>query len=106
MINPNKMMHRADRNTRNLLIKQINGNDVYLVAFQESRRSKKKSIVYIYHIKNTEIVVFNRSTNGIRFMKIAIRPQNVKRFYETFVLPPVTPREQVWLDRYDYTLVN
>lgn len=37
-------------------------------------------------------------------MKIAIRPQNVQKFYETFVMPPVTEKEQKWLDNYGYVL--
>ena len=102
-LDPNQMMFRADRGNR--IVTTINGNAVRLVATQESRRTKRKRTVYVYHILGTNIIVFNRSRSGIYFLKIAIRPQNVKAFYDTFVNPPQTPEERIWLERYDYVLV-
>lgn len=100
-LDPNQMMFRADRGPG----KFINGMAVKLVAIQESRRARRKRTVYVYNIVGTNIIVFNRSRNGIYFMKMAVRPQNVKAFYDTFVNPPQTDAEKVWLDRYDYVLV-
>ena len=104
-LDPNQMMFIADRGSRNLQIKSIDGRTVKHVATQDSRRSRRKRTVYIYNIVGTNIIVFNRSRNGIYFMKIAIRPENVKAFYDTFVKPPQTAEEKVWLERYDYVLV-
>jgi len=104
-IDPNKMMYKSDR-INGKYYRTIQDNYVILVATQESRRSRKKRTMYIYNIENTNIIVFNRSRNGIRFMKIAIRPENMKKFYEIFVQKPLTPKEQEWLTRYDYTLIN
>jgi len=103
-LDPNQMMFVADR-PRIGTTRYIKGNPVNLVATQISRRSRRKRTVYIYNIVGTNIVVFNRSRNGIYFMKIAIRPENVKAFYDTFVNPPQTEAEKTWLARYDYVLV-
>ena len=100
-LDPNQMMFKADKGPG----KFISGNAVKHVATQLSRRTRRKRTVYIYNIVGTEIIVFNRSLNGIYFMKIAVRPQNVKAFYDTFVKPPNTDAEKVWLERYDYVLV-
>jgi len=107
ILDPNSMMFRADRETRSQNQKTVDGRLVNHIASQPSRRTRrKKKTIHIYHIEGTNIVVFNQSENGIRFMKIAIRPENVRRFYDTFVKPPVTEPEQVWLDRYGYILDN
>ena len=105
-LNPNKMMFRADIETRHSPIKKIQGKEVVHVATQVSRRTKKKRTVYVYNIEGTNIIVYNRSLNATRFMKIAIRPQNVQRFYETFVKEPLTPKEKQWLDLYGYVLTR
>jgi len=102
-LDPNQMMFRAEYITPGF--PHINGMPVKHVATQESRRTKRKRTVYVYHIVGTNIIVFNRSRDGIYFMKIAIRSQNVKAFYDTFVNPPQTPEERIWLERYDYVLV-
>ena len=104
-LDPNQMMFRADRGTEKLIVTTINGNPVKHVATQNSRRTRRKRTVYVYHIVGTDIIVFNRSLDGIYFLKIAIMPQNVKRFYDTFVNPPQTAEEKIWLERYDYVLV-
>ena len=107
ILDPNSMMFLADRETRNQKQKTINGIRVIHVASQPSRRTRrKKKTIHVYHLEGTNIVVFNQRENGIFFMKIAIRPENVRRFYDTFVKPPVTDPEQVWLDRYGYILDN
>ncbi len=104
-IDPNKMMFLADRETRHSENKTILGNAVRLVAIQKSRRFKKKRTVYVYHIVGTTEIIYNRSRYGIFFMSIAIRPQNKKNFFDVFVEPPLTEKEQKWLDRYDYELI-
>lgn len=103
---PNSMMFRADTETRLKLVKTIEARAVIHVATQESTRSKRKRTVYVYRIEGTQIIVFNRSRAGTRFMKIAIRPQNMKKFYEIFAEEPLTVKEQQWLERYNYRLVN
>ncbi len=105
MIDHNKMMFRADRNTHNSVIKTIDGKRVIPVAIQKSRRSKKKRTNWIYHIEGTNIIVFNRSRDGVYFMRIALRPSNINRYYNVFVNEPLTPDEIVWLNRYDYILI-
>ncbi len=104
-LDASKMFFRADAGTEKLIVPRIDGREVRLVATQESTRTKKKRTVYVYSIEGTQLIVFNRSRNGKLFMKIAIRPQNVKRFYDTFVKPPLTEPEKVWLERYNYSLV-
>ena len=104
MVDPNKTFFLADRTTWRGAIKTIDGNSVIHVATQVSRRTRRKRTVHVYYIKGTNIVVYNRSRNGVYFMKMAIRPENVKAFYDTFVNPPQTPEERIWLERYDYVL--
>lgn len=104
-IDPSKMQFLADRKTWHSLTKTISGNVVRLVAVQKSRRFLKKRTIYVYHIVGTTEIVYNRSRHGIFFMAIAIRPQNKKNFFDVFVAPPLTEKEQEWLDRYDYRLV-
>lgn len=102
---PSTMMFRADRETRNSKIKTIEARAVIHVATQISTRTKRKRTVYIYKIEGTKIIVFNRSKNGTRFMKIALMPQNMKRYYETFAEDPLTQPEKSWLDLNGYVLV-
>ncbi|KKN76239.1 hypothetical protein LCGC14_0372650 [marine sediment metagenome] len=105
-IDPNKMQFIADRETRRLENKTIAGNAVRLVAIQKSRRLKKrKRTNYVYHIVGTTEIIYNRSRHGIFFMSLAVRPQNKKNFFDVFVEPPLTEKEQEWLERYDYKLV-
>ena len=104
-LDPNQMMFKADPRFVAASITTINGMVVRHVATQVSTRTKRKRTVYVYHITGTNIIVFNRSLKGIYFMKIAIRPQNVKAFHDTFVKPPQTDAEKIWLDRYGYVLV-
>lgn len=101
-LDPNSMMFRVDSRSDP---KTINGNFVRLVAIQKSRRTRRKGrINYIWHIENTNIIVFNKSRNGIYFMRMAIRPQNISRYYDVFVRLPLTEKEKEWLARYDYQL--
>jgi len=104
-LDPNQMMFLADRSSRKSIVKTVDGKNVRHVATQVSTRTKRKRTVYVYNIVGTNIIVFNRSRDGIYFMKIAIRPINVKAFYDTFVNPPQTTAEKTWLDRYNYVLV-
>ena len=104
--NPSTMMFRADKETRLKLIKTVEGRAVIHVATQESTRTKKKRTVYVYRIEGTRQIVFNRSRNGTRFMKIAMRVMDMKRFYDIFVQPPLSQKEQEWLALYGYSLVN
>jgi len=106
-LDPNKMMFKADKHTTHSKQKTVNGMQVQHIAEQPSRRTRrKKKTIHVFNIEGTDLVIFNQSRDGVYFMKIAIRPENVKRFYETFVKPPVTPPEKIWLDRYGYELVN
>ena len=105
MVNPNALMFRADKEARTQTVKRIDGLHVNHVATQESRRTKRKKTIYVYHIEGTNIIVFNRGLTRNFFMKIAFRPQNMKNFYNTFVNPPQTDAEKDWLKRYDYVLV-
>ena len=102
--NPNKMMFRADRDTYDTPQKTIDGEKVNLVAIQESTRTKKKRTVYVYHIEGTDTILFNRSRNGVRFMRMALRQSNIRRYYDIFVQEPLTKKEKVWLRLYGYSL--
>jgi len=99
------MFFRADRDTWGHDEKTIAGNVLKLVAIQKSRRSRKKRTVYIYHIANTNIIVYNRSRHGVFFMRMAMRPANIARYFDVFVRPPLTLAEKQWLKSYDYALV-
>ena len=96
----------ADRPSWNSPIKTIGGAKINHIAIQESRRSKKKRTIHVYHIEGTSAIVYNRSRNGVYFMRIAIRPENVIQFYDVFVREPVTPEEKEWLERNDYALTS
>lgn len=100
----NKTFFRSDSSTGPIT---INGKEVVLTATQPSRRTKRRGRTnYIYNIVTTNVVVYNRSSGGRFFMRMAIRPQNISRYFDVFVRPPVTEQEQEWLARYDYILVH
>lgn len=100
----NKTFFRSDSRSGSIT---INGNEVVLMATQPSRRTKRRGRTnYIYNIVTTNVVVYNRSSGGRFFMRMAIRPQNISRYFDVFVRPPVTEQEQEWLARYDYILVH
>ncbi len=102
---PRKLQFLADRNTWHKQFKTIDGKAVALVAIQDSRRSKKKRTIYVYHIAGTNVIIYNRSRHGVYFMRIAYRPENVKQFFQIFVEEPLTEAEKQWLERNDYALV-
>ena len=104
-VSPNQLQFLADRTTWHSELKTISGKPVVLVATQKSRRTKAKRTVYVYHVVGTNLIIYNRSRHGVFFMRIAFRPENMQQFFQTFVEPPVTPEEQIWLERYDYVLV-
>lgn len=103
-VDPNALMFRADRNSRQQITKTIDGKIVKHVATQESRRTKRKRTVYVYNITGTNIIVFNRGLTRNFFLKIAYRPINMQNFFNTFVNPPLTNAEKDWLARYNYVL--
>jgi len=105
-VKPESTYFLADRDSWNTEVKRIMGNPVTHVAIQESRRTKRKRTVHVYYIQGTNIVIYNRSRDGVYFMRIAIRPQNVQNYYEAFVLEPQTDEEKAWLERYDYVLTT
>lgn len=106
-LNPNSMMFRADRESLGQAVRTVNGNVVRLVAIQESRRTRRKGRTkYIWHIEGTNVVVYNRNRSGIYFMRMAIRIRNVNRYHDVFVKEPLTDKEKIWLERYDYVLVH
>lgn len=104
-IAPSKLQFLADRNTWGSQTKSIDGKTVELVAIQDSRRTKRKRTIYVYHIAGTNVIIYNRSRHGVYFMRIAYRPQNVKQFFQIFVEEPLTETEKQWLERNDYELV-
>lgn len=103
-IAPESTFYLADRASWNKSPKTIGGQRVNKIATQESRRSKRT--IHAYHIQNTGIIVYNRSRDGVYFMRIAIRPENMKNFYDTFVAPPLTDDDKAWLSRNDYVLTS
>ena len=102
---PSKLQYLADRKSWHSELKTIDGRPVVLIATQSSRRTKSKRTVYVYHIVGTNVIIYNRSRHGIFFMRIAFRPQNMSNYFDVFVNPPLTPDEQLWLERNDYVLV-
>lgn len=104
-MDPNAMMFRADKESWNKITQTIDGKEVVLVATRIPRNPRKYRTVYIYNISGTNIIIFNRGRSKVMYMKIAIRPQNMQRFFEIFVQKPLTEKEQEWLARYDYELV-
>ena len=94
----------ADRPSWNSPIKTLGGAKINHIATQESRRRKRT--IHVYHIEGTNAIVYNRSRNGVYFMRIAIRPENVIAFYDVFVREPLTAEEKTWLERNDYVLTN
>ncbi len=103
-IDPNKTFFRSDSRSGPIT---INGKEVVRMATQPSRRTRRKGRTnYIYNIVTTNVMVYNRSRGGRFFMRMALRPQNISRYYDVFVRPPLTEQEKVWLERYDYILEN
>jgi len=47
--------------------------------------AKKKRTIYVYHIAGTNVIIYNRARHGVYFMRIAFRPENVKKFFQIFV---------------------
>lgn len=103
-VNSQQLSFLADRSTWHNEQKTINGKSVVLVATQNSRRTRSKRTVYVYHVTGTNLIIYNRSRHGIFFMRIAFRPENMQAFYDTFVSPPQTDQEKEWLERNDYIL--
>jgi len=99
------MFFLADRETWGSDKKTITGNVLRLVAIQKSRRTKKKRTVYVYHIANTKIIVYNRSKHGVYFMRMAMKVTNMAKYFDVFVRPPLTLAEKQWLKLYDYVIV-
>ena len=104
-IDPRCMQFIADRSTWKEPIKKIKGKRLILVATRTPRNPRKYRTVNIFNIEGTGLIVFNRSRNGVFFMKIAVKNANMQRFYSTFVVPPTTKEEKQWLDLNDYKLV-
>ena len=105
-IDPRSMQFIADRSSWNSSVKTIKGRKLRLIATQQSLRNSRKSrTVYVFSIEGTGIIVYNRSRNGICFMKIAVKVSDMQRFYSTFVVPPTTEKEQQFLDLNNYKLV-
>jgi len=105
-VDPNEMFFIADRSSWGPGDKTIDGNILKLVAIQKSRRTRrKKRTIYVYHIANSNIIVYNRRANGFYFMRMALKPANIERYFEVFVKPPLTDAEKKWLKLYDYEIV-
>ena len=105
ILDPQKMMFMADRDTWNKAPKTINGRKVKLVATRVPRNPLKYRKVYVYLIEGTTTIVFNRSGQGVYFMKMGMTAQQIRRYYNIFANPPITKEEREWLDRNDYTLL-
>lgn len=104
-VNPNSMCFTADLDSYGDDVKRINGKPLILVGTRTPRNPRKYRTVYIWHIEGTNTIVFNRAQGGVRFMKIAMKYRNMKRFYDMFVVPPITAKEKQFLGLNDYKLV-
>lgn len=97
----------ADKHTWHENYKRVDGDIMELVAVQKSRRTSRKGRTkYIFHRAGSQNIYYSRSRHGIYFMPIAYRPQNMTRYFDVFVRPPVTPKEKEWLELYDYELTK
>jgi len=86
--------------------KVVDGKIMYPVAIQSSLRTRrKKRDIHLYHLRGTRDVYYNHSRDYTVFFRIAMFRSNMERYYQTFVQPPVTHEEQLWLDRYGYMLL-
>ena len=85
------------------------GNELRLIARQESRRldEKKKPTIYVFlHDGTRDIYYHDGSNQGNLFMPIAPNAELMRRYYNIFVQPPLKPHEKAWLERNDYELVG
>ena len=56
-------------------------------------------------MEGSGLVYWNRSRNGIVFYPMARTAENMVRYYDVFVKPPLTEKEKAWLKRDKYTLL-
>ena len=88
----------ADRDTYTLPIKTINGKQMIIVATKTSRRAlRKRKTQYIYSMEGTKGVYYNEAKNGVFFVPLARREQNMKRHYDLYCVDPLTKAELQYL---------
>ena len=83
----------------------VNGNEIELVAIQESRRTNRKGKTnYVYHVLNENTIMVNFSLHHPFWMKIA-PDSEMSEFYKLFMNRPTTPDDKKWLERNNYELI-
>ena len=81
-------------------IKTKNGKPFILVATQTApRESGQTKTNYIYHLEGTSGIYYNMDKNDYRFAAVCRRSDNMSKWYDALVKPPLTPAEQDWAKR-------
>ena len=76
-----------------------------MVVVGQQVKSRKGRFRHVYHMEGSGLVYWNRSRNGIIFYPMARTAENMVRYYDVFVKPPLTEKEKAWLKRNKYTLL-
>ena len=98
----------ADRQTWNAATKTVDGEVPEIVYVQPPRRlrgrrsGKRKSTWYIYSIRNRAIAYRNRGPHDPYYMPMGKDQADQQRFFETFIMPPLTADEETWLRDHGY----
>jgi len=88
----------ADRDTYSSPIKRVDGKQMILVATKTSRRTLRKGKTqYIYSMEGTKGIYYNEAKNGVLFVPMARREQNMRRHYDLYCIDPLTRAELQYL---------
>ena len=102
-----KLARGIRQKTKNyLLARNIDTRDMVLVGIQHSRRTQRPGKTkYFYHYNGTKDIYFNRNPNASYYIPQGFDQAEMNRFYDIFILEPLTQQEQDWLARNDIKLV-
>ena len=97
----------ADRDSWTSPVKKHNGSPVELVYVQAPRRkysrSRRKSTWYIWRLQGETMAFRNKGPQDYYFLAMGgRRSRDVRRYYDTFIRPPLTASEKKWLDDHGY----
>ena len=97
------MFKRADRDSMSLPVKTVNGKYMVKIAEQRSPRLLRQSRVnHIYYLEGTQEIYYNRSRDGIIFIPMGFDSNQMKKYTDVFVTPPLTDKEKQWMATYSY----
>ena len=79
-------------------VKTKNHKPFILIATQKTRiGTEKEKTNYIYHLEGTDGIYYNMDRNDYRFAAVCRREENMSKWYDALVKPPLTEAEQRWM---------